>query len=411
MSSILIKNVSLADANSALNGQVLDVFIEKGKVKAVGKKLTDKATKTVDGKGKFLSPGWIGFMCDFAEPGFEHRETLQSGLAAAANGGFAQVVLGPNTNPVIANKSIVEFVQKASQGNPVKLSVMGAISQQLEGKTLAEMMEMYHAGAVAFTDGWKPVQHAGLLQKALEYVKAFNGIVVQLPNMQSLSDGLMNESENSVKLGMPGIPTIAESLMVHRDLELACYTKSRLHITGVSTAESLELIKKAKKEGVEVTCSVTPYHLLFTDAALSDYDSLYRLDPPLRSEKDRKALVKGLEDGVIDAIAIHHKPHNWDEKVKEFEYAKSGMASLEVAWPMLVKAAPKVSPERWAALLSSNISTIFGLGSSSFEVGQDANFTLFDFDTNWTLTAKEAKSTAYNIPLLETELKGKASLI
>lgn len=411
MSSILIKNVSIADAGSAHNGKILDVLIEKGKLRKLGKGLKEKADRTIDGKEKFLCPGWISLMADLSEPGNEHKETIRTGLAAAANGGFAQVMIVPNTEPSISNKSIVEFAQKTADGNKVRLQVIGALSQKLEGKALAEMMEMYQAGAVAFSDGWKPVQNAGLMQKALEYVKAFDGLIVQLPLMASLADGLMNEGEHSVQLGMPGIPNIAESLIVHRDIELARYTRSKLHISGITTAESLSLIKKAKKEGVSVTCSVTPYHLLFTDAELSSYNSLFRVDPPLRTEKDRKAMIKGLEDGSIDCIAVHHKPQDWDAKVKEFEYAKAGMASMEVAWPMLLKAAPNVSAERWADLLSNNIATIFKLKRSSIEEGADAHFTLFDLHTEWTLSRAEAKSMAYNIPLIETALKGRATLI
>lgn len=411
MSSMLIKNVSIADPDSGFNGKVLDIYIEKGIIKKIGKQLKEKALQVIEAKGKYLSPSWISLMADFAEPGYEHRETIDSGLNAAANGGFGQVILVPNTDPGIANKSTVEFVQQRAAGHKVRLNVLGAISQKLEGKNLAEMMEMYHAGAKAFSDGWKPVQNAGLLQKALEYVKAFDGLVVQLPLMASLADGLMNEGENSVKFGMPGIPNIAESLFVHRDIELARYTGSKLHISGITTADSLALVKKAKKEGVQVSCSVTPYHLLFTDAELISYNSLFKVDPPLRTEKDRKALIKALEDGTIDCIAIHHKPQDWDAKVKEFEYATSGMAAMELAWPMLLKAAPNVSAERWADLCSNNIARIFKLDKVTVEEGAVANFTLFDTTTTWTLNKEAAQSMAYNIPLLGTELKGKAVLI
>ncbi|OJV53641.1 MAG: hypothetical protein BGO31_01910 [Bacteroidetes bacterium 43-16] len=411
MSSILIKNVSIADPNSEFNGKVLDVYIEKGKLKKIGKSLKEKAAQLIEGKGKFLSPGWISLMADFAEPGYEHRETISSGLNAAAHGGFGQVIIVPNTDPGIANKSTVEFVQQRAAGHKVRLHVMGAVSRQIEGKNLAEMMDMYHAGAKAFTDGWKPVQNAGLLQKALEYVKAFDGLVVQLPLMASLADGLMNEGENSVKFGMPGIPNIAESLLIHRDIELAKYTGSKLHISGITTADSLALIKKAKKEGVQVTCSVTPYHLLFTDAELVSYNSLFRVDPPLRTEKDRKALIKALEDGTIDCIAVHHKPQDWDAKVKEFEYASSGMASMEVAWPMLLKAAPNVSPERWADLCSNNIARIFKLDTATIAEGAETNFTLFDTHTSWTLDKENTASMAFNIPLAGITLQGKAILI
>src|SRR5690606_1555540 len=355
MSSILIKNVSIADAGSAHNGKVLDVLIENGSIRQLGVDLSSDTAQVINGKGKYISPGWISLMTDFAEPGYEQKETIQSGLSAAAHGGFAEVVLVPNTNPAIANRSVAEFVQKAALGHRVGLKVMGAISQKLEAKALAEMLEMYHGGAVAFTDGWQPVQNAGLLQKALEYVNAFDGVIVQVPVMTSLADGLMNEGENSVRLGMPGIPNIAETLMIHRDIELARYTDSHLHISGVSTAEGLAMIKAAKADGLKVSCSVTPYHLLFTDYALSQYDSLYKVNPPLRTEADRQALLAGLADGTIDCIAVHHRPQDWDAKTKEFEYAEPGMATMEVVWPMLLKAAPGIDATRWADLLSNNI--------------------------------------------------------
>ncbi|MNS11868.1 Dihydroorotase [compost metagenome] len=411
MSSVLIKNIQVADATSAHNGKTVDILIEKGQVTQIGKSLKVTAKQTIEGKGRFIAPGWISLMTDFAEPGYEHKETIESGLNAAAQGGFTQVIVVPNTNPALATKSSVSFVQQSAKGHRVQLKVMGAVSQQLEGKNLAEMLEMYHGGAIAFTDGWKPLQHAGLMQKALEYVKAFNGTVVQIPVMAELSDGLMNEGPNSVQLGMPGIPVIAETLLVNRDIELARYTGSKLHLSGVSTAESLNLIKKAKKDGVAVTCSVTPYHLLFTDDSLSTYNSLYKVNPPLRSEKDRKALIKALEDGTIDAIATHHKPQDWDSKVKEFEYTQSGMATLESCWPMLRKAAPHVTAERWAALLSQNIATIFGLETATVAEGSVADFTLFDYDTEWMLTPENKASLAFNTPLLNETLTGKAQIL
>ncbi len=411
MASQLIKKVTILDPTSPFHEKVVDVLIENGIVKNIDKKIENTAATVVEGKGKYLSPSWIGFMVDFADPGHEYRENIQSGLDAAQNGGFGQVVLVPNTQPTISNKSTLKAVMDNGKGHKVRLNVMGSISQNIEGKALAEMQDMHEAGAIAFSDGWKPLEHAGLMQKALEYVKTFDGVIVQLPLMPSLSDGLMNESEYSVKFGMPGIPNIAESLMVNRDIELAKYTNSKVHLSGITTAESVQLIKNAKKAGVKVSCSVTPYHLLFTEKDLEHYDSLYKVYPPLRGENDRKALLKALEEGTIDCVAIHHKPHNWDEKEVEFEYAKSGMATLETAWPMLLQAAPKVSALQWSALLSSNIAKIFNINIGTIQVGASANFTLFDFDSTWTLERNQANSKAYNIPLLHKKLQGKAKVI
>ncbi|HTO15036.1 MAG TPA: dihydroorotase [Edaphocola sp.] len=411
MASQLIKKVTILDLQSPFHEKVVDILIEDGIIKKIAKKIEDSDAAILDGINKFISQGWISLMTDFAEPGYEHRENIQSGLDAAQNGGFAQVVLVPNTNPSISNKSTLKSVLENAKGHKIKLHAMGSISQNIDGKALAEMQEMHEAGALAFTDGWKPLEHAGLMQKALEYVKSFDGLIVELPLLSSLTDGLMNESEYSVKFGLPGIPNIAESLMVNRDIELARYTNSRIHLTGITTAESLQLIKNAKKSGVKVTCSVTPFHLLFTEKKLESYNSLFKVYPPLRSEKDRKALIKALEDGTIDCIAIHHKPHNWDEKEVEFEYAKSGMASLETAWPMLLQAAPHLEMKKWTDLLYNNAAEIFRIKATTIEEGARLPLTLFDTSTEWILTQEKTKSKAYNIPLLNTTLKGKATVI
>jgi len=269
-------------------------------------------------------------------------------------------------------------------------------------------MDMQHEGAVAFSDGWLPLQNAGLMVKALEYVKAFNGIIIQIPIHASLAEGgLMNEGENSVRLGINGIPNIAESLMVQRDIELVRYTQSRIHFSGISTPASINLIKAAKKEGLDVTCSVTPYHLLFTDAMLKQYESVYKVEPPLRTEAERKILVKALLDGTIDCISTHHRPQDWDAKVSEFEYAQPGMIGQETCLPMLLAAAPEIKTERLVELLSSNPRKIFGLEEAKIEVGAKANVTIFDCNSTWTYTKDSKASLGMNSPFIGKELKGK----
>jgi len=285
---------------------------------------------------------------------------------------------------------------------------MGAITKEAGGTALAEMLEMKAKGAVAFSDGWSPVQNPGLLLKALEYIKPFKGVLQQLPVLKDLEgEGLMNEGLSSLRLGMPGVPAMAESLMVHRDIELLRYTGSRLHISGVTTEASLKLIRAAKKEGLAVTCSVTPYHLLYNETALEGYDSNFKVTPPLRSESDRKALVRALEDGTIDCRATHHRPQDWDAKAKEFEYAGYGMNVQETCWPMLLRAAPRVEMAQWVRLLSENPRRIFGLSRDTIDVGQPAVLTLFDTLTEWTFTTKEKQSRGINNPMLNQQLKGK----
>ncbi|PSK90318.1 dihydroorotase [Taibaiella chishuiensis] len=406
--SLLIKNATVLDPQSPLNGKQSDILIRKGTIAAIGKKLTDKADKVIEGEALYVSPGWVDVLADYCDPGYEQKETISSGLNAAAAGGFTDVLIVPNTLPVIGTKSILEYVQHKSAGHKAGLHVLGAISKNTEGKELAEMMDMHHSGAIGFSDGWHPVQHAGLMLKALEYVKAFNGIIVQLPVQASLSaGGLMHEGEQSVRLGMPGIPGIAESLIVHRDIELVRYTGSRLHFSGVSTPESLALIRAAKKEGLDITCSVTPYHLLFTDEKLKGYDSVYKVEPPLRTEAERKLLVKALSDGTIDCIATHHRPQEWDAKAKEFEYAQPGMAGQETCLAMLLEAAPKIEPARWVELLSLNARKIFGLQTPVIAEGAAARLTVFDTAATWTYTEANKQTVGINSPWIGKTLTGK----
>jgi dihydroorotase len=406
--SILIKNATISDPNSPLNGKQTDIFIRKGIITEIGKKLDKKADRVIESNALQVSPGWVDVFADYCDPGYEHKETITSGLAAAAAGGFTDVFVVPNTMPVIASKPTLEYVQNKAKGLDVHLHVLGAVSRNVEGKDLAEMMDMKHAGAIAFSDGWHPVQNAGLMQKALEYVKAFDGTIVQLPVQASLAaGGLMNEGETSVRLGMSGIPNIAESLIVHRDIELTRYTNSRIHFTGVTTPESLALIKAAKKDGLNVTCSVTPFHLLYTEENLKMYDSVYKVEPPLRSEAERKLLVKALMDGTVDCIATHHRPQDWDAKVKEFEYALPGIISQETCLAMMLEAAPKLDITQLVKLLSINPRRIFGLPEVKIEVGQPATLSVFDTTTQWTYTKSNKKSAGINSPLFDRILTGK----
>jgi len=407
--SLLIKNATIADPHSPHNGKKNDIFIEDGRIHSIGKNIKVKAGEVIEDKDLYVSPGWVDMLADYCDPGYEHKETIHTGLAAAKAGGFTDVCIVPNTLPVIGTKSVLEYVQRKAGNSQVNLHVLGAISRNTEGKDLAEMLDMHHSGAIAFSDGWQPVQNAQLMLKALEYVKSFDGTIIQLPLHATLSSGgLMNEGINSVKLGMSGIPAMAEGLMIHRDIELTRYTGSRIHFSGITTAESVNLIKAAKKKGVRVSCSVTPYHLLFTDDALSDYDSLYKVDPPLRTEADRKALLRGLEDGTIDCIASHHRPQDWDAKTKEFEYTHPGMAVQELCWSMLLKAMPHLSPERWSELLSVNPRKILNLPEINIKKGAAASITVFNMTATWSLSASGKKTRGVNIPFMESELRGKA---
>ena len=383
-------------------------MVEDGVISRIAASIRADADRVIEHKDLHVSPGWVDVFADYREPGYEHKETIETGIAAAAAGGFTDVLLAPNTQPALSTKSAVRYIKAKAAGKAVNVYPYGTATRNAEGKELAEMMDMRAHGAVAFTDGWKPVQNANLLLKTLEYVTAIDGVVVQIPVDGALSSGgLMHEGPVSTSLGMAGIPAIAETLAVHRDIELARYTGGKLHISGISSATSVDMIRKAKKEGLNVTCSVTPYHLALTDEALRGYDSVYKLLPPLRSEADRKALVAGLKDGTIDCIATHHAPHEWDAKAKEFEYASDGMAIQETAFAAMWGAVQKaVSLDRFVDAVAHAPRKIFGMQQVSMAKGQAACLTLFSPAGTTNLAAGKKKSMGVNNPFLDRELAG-----
>jgi len=409
MMHVLLRQARVHDPQSGFHNQVVDIFIEDGMIREIGRRLDVRADNVIEGKDLQVSPGWVDVFADYREPGFEQKETIATGLAAAAAGGFTQVLLAPNTQPALDNKSAIQYVLRQAHGHAVVLRPLGAVSQRVEGKELAEMLDMYHYGAVAFTDGWKPVQNPNLMLKALEYVKAFGGIVLQLPVDQLLSaGGLMHEGPVSTRLGMAGIPELAETLMVHRDIELLRYTGSKLHLTGISSAASVDMIRRAKEEGLQITCSVTPYHLALTDEALAGYSSLYKVTPPLRSEIDRQALIAGLKDGTIDCIASHHRPQEWDAKAKEFEYAAAGMNIQQIAFAVAWDAVRKqVGHERLIEALTAVPRTIFGIGHNGLRQGDEAELTIFTFAADTMLTTENNQSASMNNPFAGKPLAGK----
>ncbi len=406
--SILIRQAKIVDSQSPFHNKVVDVLIENGKISNIGKNISKKAKKEIAIKGLHISLGFVDVFADYCEPGFEQKETLATGLKAAAAGGFTDVLLSPNTSPSISSKSVLQYVLKKTENDAVKIHPLGSITQEIEGKALAEMFDMKTFGAIAFTDGWKPVQNANLMLKALEYVKAFDGVLIQMPLNASLAaGGLMHEGNTSTKLGMAGIPVLAETVLLHRDIELLRYTNSRLHITGISTEEGVNMIRRAKKDGLNITCSVTPYHLALTDEALQGYDSAYKVSPVLRSEKDRQALIKGLKDGTIDCIASHHRPQEWDAKAKEFEYASDGMNVQENAFEIVNDAVgDKVALERIIETFTAG-RKIFGLEEGSIQEGSIANISLFLPTEKNTVSEENIQSLSRNNPFIGKTLNGK----
>ena len=266
---ILIKQAKIVDPSSPFNGQLADILIENGLIAGIGTSIIANADKEISIEGLHVSPGWVDVFANFADPGYEFKETLETGAAAAAAGGYTDVMVIPNTNPVIHNKSGVEYIAQKSKTLPVNIHPIGAITKNTEGKELAEMYDMKSSGAVAFSDGLNCVQSAGLLVKALQYVKAFDGIVIQLPDDKSINPyGLINEGIISTQMGLQGKPILSEELIISRDIKLARYAEAKIHFTGISSKRSVEYIKKGKEDGTSISCSVTPYHLFFSDEDL-----------------------------------------------------------------------------------------------------------------------------------------------
>jgi dihydroorotase len=404
---ILIRQAKIADSNASINGQVRDILIEDGIITQIASKIAAKADKEITAEGLTVSPGWVDIFAHGCDPGFEYKETLDTLAAAAAAGGYTQVFALPDNKPVTDNKAQVEYIRLGSQHLPASILPIGAITKKMEGSSLAEMYDMRNSGAVAFSDGLSPVQSPGLFLKALQYVKAFDGVLIQLPLDKSIgAGGLMNEGIVSTRLGLPGLPTLAEELIIKRDLDLLRYTGSRLHITGISTANSVALIKAAKTEGLSITCSITPYHLFFCDEDLQEYDTNLKVNPPLRSRADMLALRKAVEEGVIDCIASHHIPQDWDHKTCEFEYAAYGMLGLQTVFAVLNETIPGLNDETAVALLSDNARNIFGLSKTNIQEGAQAELTLFSRSANSMLTKENLKSKSANSAFMNRPMKG-----
>jgi dihydroorotase len=404
---ILIRQAVIADPNSPLNGKVTDILIVGGQITKIAPEITGPADEIIEEEGLTVSPGWVDIFSHFCDPGYEYKETLETGANAAAAGGYTQVFVLPNTKPVVDNKTQVEYISQRSKTSAVHIHPLGAITKGTDGKDLAEMYDMKHSGAVAFSDGTNPVQSPGLFLKALQYVKAFDGILIQLPLDKSIgAGGLINEGVISTRLGLPGIPTLAEEVIIKRDIDLLRYTGSRLHITGVSTQNSLSLIAAAKKEGLNISCSVTPYHLFFCDEDMQTYDTHLKVNPPLRSKADMLALREAVLNGVVDCIASHHMPQDWDNKVCEFEYAKNGMTGLETSFAVVNHLLPELTGNRIAQLFSLNACNIFHLPVTHIAEGTAADLTLFTLTGKTCISRAQLQTKSANTPFLERELNG-----
>lgn len=406
---LLIKKATIIAPSSTFNGKIKDIFIVDGVIKKIATTITEKATKTIEQKGLCVSIGWVDIFAHFCDPGLEYRETIETGLTAAAAGGFTDVFVLPNNNPVTHNKSQVEYIKQKAAGFTVNVHPIAAVTKNAEGNELAEMYDMKNAGAVAFSDGINSIQSSGVMLKALQYLLSVNGVLIQIPNDKNIgSHGLMNEGIKSTQLGLPGRPAIAEELMIARDIELVKYTNSKIHFTGVSTKKGIELIAAAKKDGCNVSCSVTPYHLFFCDEDLETYNTNLKVNPVLRTKEDKMALQKALVKGQIDCVASHHIPQDWDAKTCEFEYAKNGMIGLESLFGSINSLQHSAEAlQNLIEMLTVNNRTIFGLAIPEIKEGEKACLTLFNPTLEYTFDESMIKSKSKNSAFIGYQLKGK----
>jgi len=408
--NLLVQHVIIADPQSKFNKQQCDVRIEGGKIKSIGKLSPEKNETVFDAEGAFLSPGFFDLNCVAGDPGFETKEDIETLTAAAKAGGFTGLALLPQASPVVQSKSQVEYIINKAKNNLVDVLPVGAISQNREAKELAELFDMQRAGAIAFSDGDRAIQDDGFMSRALQYAKGFDALLMVYPENKSIAGkAQITESKNSVLLGMKGLPPLAEEMHIARDIFLATYNETKIHISNISTAGSVALIRKAKKDGVQISCDVTAHHLVFTEELLVDFDSNYKVKPPLRSKADIKALIVGLKDGTIDAITSQHRPEEIEFKNVEFEIAHYGIIALQTVLPLLIKAGLDLN--LIVEKLSINPRKLLNLNSSIIEEGIEANFTVFATDKKWLYNSNTNYSKSANNPLLGTELTGKVILV
>jgi len=406
---LLVKKATIIDSNSKLNGKQRDLLIVDGKIKEIKANIKAEKATIINTKGLCVSIGWVDLGAQVGDPGYEHREDLTTVGQSAAAGGYTGLICQPNTDPVVHSKSEVLYIKNNTRDSLVDFFPLGAISRNCKGEDITEMLDMHQSGAVAFTDGKYAVQNNGMMMRALQYVKAFDGVVINHPHDYSIgANGIINEGTMSVLLGMKGIPKMAEEMMVLRDIHLSEYTDSNVHIFNVSTANSVGFVRDAKKRGIKVTASVAALNLVLDDTVLEGFDAHYKVLPPLREQKDIKALKDGLKDGTIDLIASNHIPLEEEAKKLEFSYAKFGAIGLETTFALANTHLRKVlNLEKLIDKLSIHPRQIFGLPIPSIQKDAPANLTLFQPEKEWTFTKNDIYSKSRNTPLLGEMFKGK----
>ncbi len=415
--NILLKSAKIIDPNSKFNNEIMDIYIKEGKIDQISKSINykDKSNaKNSDieftAKNLHISPGWFDLHANFGEPGFEHNETLDTGCNAAIKGGFTGVMLMPNNIPSIDNRSMIDFILNKTSNLIVDVLPAGNITQNSIGDSIVEMHDMSEGGCKAFTDDKNSLMRNDVMKVAMLYSIDCNALIMNYPNDESLSkNGVMHEGITSTRLGLKGIPYMAEEMMVDRDINLLKYTNSRLHLSYISTKDSVKKIKIAKKKGLTITADVALHNLFLTENHINNFDTRYKVLPPLREKEDINALIKALKDNTIDVISSDHTPISDEHKKVEFDNALNGIIGLESAFGLLCKhIAPKIGLSLLIEKISINPRKILQLPQESINIGNKANITLFDPEKEWEFTVDDIKSKSLNTPFIGTKMRGKA---
>ena len=405
---VLIQSAKIVSPGSPYHLKRKNVVISGGRITEIGDK-NYSADRVIEADGMFLSIGWMDLGAFVGDPGLEHKEDLATLTKAAAAGGFTEVVLLPNTQPAVQSKNEISYIKQANSTRLVQLHAMAAVTKNCKGEELTEMIDLHEAGAVAFTDGLKSLVHTDLFLKSLQYIQKFDGLLIDHSEDHWLNlFGQMHEGENSTSLGLKGMPRIAEEIAVRKNLELLEYAGGRLHLSRISTGRTVDLIRSAKKKGMKVSCDVVGYQALLDDSYLEDFDTNYKLNPPLREKIDNDALIKGLKDGTIDALSSGHLPQDDESKLLEFDHADFGITNLQTFASQLTQLCKWVDVEDLIAKVTTAPRLVLQLPIPVIEVDEKANLTLFDPNREWRLDEKTNFSKSKNSPWWGQELKGKA---
>ena len=411
--SLLLNSVTVSDTTSKYFNSKVNILIDsKGYIKKISKnKISDKVKKVVDLEGLYISESWFDFNANFCDPGYEYKENLKSGVHVAINSGFLDVLITPNTHPIIQTKADVSYIQEKSLNNFCEIHPSAAISKNFNGKDLNDIIDLHNSGVKAFTNSYSCKESSEMIMNSLLYLNQIDTLLLTKPKDRSFSDGVVNNGYYSNTVGLKGIPRISESIAVERDLSILEYVGGKIHFSGISTKESVSIIRDAKTKKINVTCDVPIHNLILDDSNVVSFDPNYKVDPPLRTKEDIDALIEGINDGTIDIIASHHEPQDIDTKKCEFEKANFGVISLQTFFSNIVQLSRRIPLENLIKTFSTNPKKILGVETYSVVEGSKASFTVFDPDGSWDYNENSNLSKSINSPWLNWSLKGKVKAV